>query len=356
MLGLARHSQLAGWGTLPPPSVAMTATSSLKYAVTQQPAYSLSNGMATTSNNQIDLTGYSSLSGYAHGKYTMAFSFRPNYSNTSYSSGQYLGNIGRFQVLDYSNIGTLPDGWFIYCVANTGYNSPVNFNLGYGTPGWNLSADLPGSYLDWNGTWFYIVVSVSTTQSDFADWNAPSFSTGNLFVRLTMYDQETGELYLKQDRKATDANMPVVTDLANPLITGNPYSTTTDLFDIRIFNAGSVGIDEHIINNFWCSYGTMFDPITLDQAGVAWRTTRPSKQIGSAVAWTNIQMTDTIVEGNAPNRNYWVKMSGDDLYSGTGNKAMGRSESVGWRETDAFNPSDVWSNAQNTIIPTDRNI
>lgn len=356
MLGTGRASQYAGWWGGGPAVVTMSATSKLGYEVYQTPSYSLNLGQATPTGNEIDLTGYTSLTGYAHGKYTMAFNFRPDYTNESYSSGEYLGNIGRFQVLDYSNIGVLPDGWFIYCVAETGYNTPVNLRLGYGTPGWNLSADLPGSYLDWQGTWFYIVVSVSTTQSDFAEWDAPSFSTGSLFVRFTIYDQQTGELYFKQDRKATDANMPNVADLANPLVCGNPYAPTTDLFDIRLFNSGSVSLNDQIISNFWCSYGTMFDPVTISQTSAAWRTTRPSAQIGNAVAWCNLPFTDNVVSGTTPNRSYWVKMSGDDLYSGTDDKGLGRSESTGWRETDAFDPSNVWDDVLNTDIPKDRNI
>lgn len=358
MLGIGRASQLAGWGTLPPPVVSMSTSSSVGYAVSQAPSYSLSNGMALTNGGQIDLTGYSSLAGYQHGKYTMAFSFRPNYSNTTYPANEYLGNIGRFQVLDYSNIGTLADGWFIYCTSNTWFDDSegVRLSFGYGTPGFGQGVALPGPYLDWNGTWFYVVISASPNAGDFVNFAPLSYTSGNMCCRIAVYDQETGELYARQDSRHNDPNMPVITDLANPLPAGNPYSPTGDLFDLRMFTAGSVGVGEQLINNFWCSYGTMFDPIGLDQTGTAWRTTRPSKQIGSAVAWTNIQMTDTIVEGTTPSRNYWVKTSGEDQLSHPNNKAMGRTENNGWYENSEFNPSEIWTNALNTSIPKDRNI
>jgi hypothetical protein len=355
MLGVAQTAQRAGWGGDLPINIAIASTSAIGYEVYQEPGYSLNIGMAAVKDNEVDLTGYTSLTGYAHGKFTMAFNFRPDYTNESYSTGEYLGNIGRFQVLDYSNIGVLPDGWFCYCVANTGYEDPVNLAFGYGTPGWNLTANMPGSYLDWQQKWLYIVISVSTTEDDFTDWNAPNWSEGSLYIRITVYDQETGELYFRQDRKGDDAEMPNVANLANPLLCGDPYNTTTDLFDIRMFTSGSVSLMDQTISNFWCSYGTMFDPFSIDQATVAWRTNRPSKQIGNAVAWANLPFTDVVQTGTTPNERYWVKLSGDDLLSGADDKGLGRSEINGWFEEDAFNASNVWDDIRSTLIPKDRN-
>lgn len=356
MLGLERDKESAKCqGDNARVEVTMVAKASLNYEVYQTPAFSMNLGHFAVLGNEINLTEYTSLTGYGHGKYTMAFSFRPDYTNESYNHGEYLGHIGRFQVLDYSNIGVLPDGWFICCVANTGYNTPVNLALDYGTPGWKLSADLPGSYLDWQHTWFYIVISVSISESDFTDWNAPSWSNGDLFVRITIYDQETGELYLCQDRKQNDATMPDVANLANPLVCGNPYNATADLFDVRLFNSSSVKIKDQLISNFWCSYGTMFDPLSIDQTTTSWRTTRPSKQIGNAVAWCNMPFIDSVVEETTHNKRYWVKMSGDDLFSGADNKGFGESEIVGYFEEDAFNPNPNWGNRISSLIPKDRN-
>jgi hypothetical protein len=96
--------------------------------------------------------------------------------------------------------------------------------------------------------------------------------------------------------------------------------------------------------------------VTISQTNAAWRTTRPSKQIGNAVAWCNMPFIDSVVEGTTPNRNYWVKMSGDDLLSGADDKGFGRSETNGYSEEDAFNPSNVWDDIISTDIPKDRNI
>jgi hypothetical protein len=361
MLGLGKASQYAGWWGGGPARVTMSASSKLGYEVYQTPVFSMNLGQSTWTGCEVDLTGYTSLTGYGQNKFTMMFNYRPDYSNTSYPTGEYLGNIGRMQVLDYSNIGVLPDGWFVYVTATTGYETPVNLSLGVGAAGnnWNTSLDFPGSYLDWMGRWYLIVISFSNTQDDFTDWDAPAFPTGKYFLRCMVIDQETGEVIIKQDRKVNDPNMPNVADLANPLPVDDPYTTTTDCFDARMFGSGSVEIQESLISNFWCSYGTMFDPLSIDQANTSWRTTRPDSIIGTAKAWVNTQYTDNVVEGTTPNRDYWIAGNDDELVYDTAstNKAVSRQINTPWVETDIFDPSNEWDSAVNyDIIPKDRNI
>lgn len=353
MLGLNRASQYAGWWSDSSPSVLMESTSALQYEVYQEPVFSMNLGQTPVLGGEIDLTGYTSLSGYGNGKYTLMFNYRPDYSNTSYPNGEYLGNIGRMQVVDYSE----SKNWFLYCTAGTGYDTPVNLSIGYGTPDWGLSMNLPGSYLDWMGRWYYIVITVSPNYGDFTDWSDPSGSTGTSYCRAMIYDQETGEVIFQQDRKVTDTTNPDVALLSNPLLVDDPYTATIDCFDIRLFASGSISILESLISNFWCSYGTMFDPLSIDQSTTAWRTTRPDEVIGSAQAWTNWQFTDSIVEGTTPNREYWVTASGDDLYSETDNKGIARQIFSGWVETDIYDPTNVWDDVVvYDIIPKDRNI
>jgi hypothetical protein len=115
---------------------------------------------------------------------------------------------------------------------------------------------------------------------------------------------------------------------------------------------------ENLISNHWCSYGTMFDAFSIDQQSTAWRTTRPSKQIGSAVAWVNSHFCDEVVEGTTPNRQYWIRTSDDDIYSDPNNtnKGLSRTVTSPWAETDAFEPSNVWDDIKTTTdIPRDRN-
>lgn len=359
MLGVALTAQRAGWGG-GPVIINISSQSAVSYECYQTPAFSLNLGMTTWDDNEVDLTGYTSLPGYQNGKYTLAFNWRPNYSDLDYASGTYLGNIGRFHVVDVTQLAG--PGFAVYCSAGISYNTPKELQITYGIDNEGLggaafTVEFPGAYADWMGGWYMVVVSVSPNVGDFTSWSAPGFASGDRYVRIAIYDQETGELIVKKDERWNAITEPDVANLANPLLSIDPYDTTTDCFEQRVFNSGSVPILENLISNHWFSYGTMWDPLSIDQATEAWRTTRPSRDIGSARAWVNMQTTEQVTTGTTPNELYWVGLSGRDLYSDPNatNKGFSRFSAQAWQEVNNNNPDQQWSNIESALIPKDRN-
>jgi hypothetical protein len=342
MLGLARHAQQAGWGAAGPNiTVSIESESQVNYAVYQEPSFSMALGHSTFQDNEIDLTDYTDLAGYAFGKFTLAFNYYPDYSNLEYDPGEYLGNIGRFHIVSLSE----DKDWFISCAAEITFDTN-QLVLIFGTPDGGEDLRLPGPYTDWNGTWLYVVITASLSETDFTDWDqADDFPrTGNLYVRAVVYNQETGEFITKIDTRFDDSTLPAVTALDNPLLVKDPFNTTTDCYDVRVFASGEVGLKESLISQLWASFGTMWDPLSIDTAAESWITTRPNKQIGSAVAWSNHHFTDTVIEGTTPDRRYWVKMSGDDIYKDPNNtdKGLARFVDAAWQEENLDDESQVF--------------
>ena len=357
MLGVALTAQRAGWGG-GPAVINISSASAVTYEVYQEPAFSLNLGMTSYDDTTVDLTGYTSLTGYQAGKYTLMFNWRPDYSDLDYPSGEYLGNIGRFHVVDVTQLAG--PGFAVYCSAGINYETPKQLTIVYGVDneglgGQSTSISLPGAYADYMGRWLQVILSVSPNQTDFTNWSAPGFETGDRYVRMVIYDQETGEQLAVKDGRWDAITEPDVANLPTTLPSKDPYSTTEDSFELRVFNSGSVLIGENLTSMQWFSYGTMFDPFSIDQATVAWRTTRPSGTIGNAVAWVNCQTTLRVDSGTTPNERYWVAPSDMDLLTAASDQAYSRFSSSAWYETNVDSPDQVWSNVESALIPKDRN-
>jgi hypothetical protein len=249
-------------------------------------------------------------------------------------------------------------GFAVYCSAGINSETPKQLQIVYGTDNEGIGGaaktiTLPGAYADYMGRWLQVILSVSPSQTDFSNWTGTG--SGDRYVRMVIYDQETGEQLAAQDRRWDAITEPDVANLPTTLPSKDPYTTTVDSFELRVFNSNSVDLLENLTSMQWFSYGTMFDPFSIDQATVAWRTTRPSGTIGNAVAWCNCQTTLRVDTGTTPNQRYWLAPSGMDLLTAANDEAYSRFSGSAWYETNVDNPSEVWSNCESALIPKDRN-
>jgi hypothetical protein len=125
----------------------------------------------------------------------------------------------------------------------------------------------------------------------------------------------TGELLGKQDFRGT-YDYPNFATVPNTFPAGSDFGANTQYMQTNCFGSGSEARPyRYRLANWWLAIGTMWDPLTATDT--SWRTNRPSRDIGTARAWYNIQMTDYLTRSDPTN--YFIKTSGMDLYSQASN-------------------------------------
>jgi hypothetical protein len=313
MLGLARHSQLAGWGSGGPPQAQFSSlTSALAYENYQQPSYSILTGyflndIAINTTGNYDLTGYSALAGFNNQKSTQMVTLRLTWPTSGIPSGDYVAAA-------FANEFKLTGGTLYFNPTISLSNSNTTLQVTVGTPGSGVNLTLPGSYSQYVDRWITVIWSASNTQSDYTAW-AGTTTGSQHFARTALYDTVTGELLGKQDFRGT-YDYPNFATVPNTFPAGSDFGANTQYMQTNCFGSGSEARPyRYRLANWWLAIGTMWDPLTATDT--SWRTNRPSRDIGTARAWYNIQMTDYLTRSDPTN--YFIKTSGMDLYSQASN-------------------------------------
>jgi hypothetical protein len=315
MLGLAKHSQLAGWGG-GPLKISYDNTSVFVPTSAQTPDFSFR--MNNTDRNwdvnntgQINLTGYTSLTGYHRWKYTaFAHVYLPSTGSgnfTDITANQYYGSTFNTSYYDYAQY--TPNSFNHTLTINTNSNTEFRIDFGYETGG-PPNVILPGSYTNYLDRWLTIVSCRSNTVNDFTAWNPTNQQFGTVsYMRTAVFDTLTGVLIVKKDQYQSGSftQSPDPATLPTTLnLNSNNWETGTIGFQVNGFGGGD---KEPILGGFWCGYGTMFDPLTSTDR--SWLTKRPNSTIGTAVAWINGQYTTDVTVGGQTA----VRQSDSDLYS-----------------------------------------
>lgn len=310
--------------------VLIDATSAMTLGVTQSPSYSWIQQSNTSqywwknynlyddSSGYMALSGYPSISGYNNNKFTHFMTMKL-YLADGLTDNQGIKMDMRFK----------DTGWD-YFTSNFayvyGYNTPVRLQINFPmVPGTEMPE---GDYQNYNGRWLTIVGSASNVSTDFSNWTGGS-ATGSQdqATRLTIFDTETGELLQRSDAWQTRSNViglvpNISTWIANA--SGNISTNQSDNISWSINGpAGApAGNSTITITNYWMSLGTMFDPIaeSINESNTSWRTTRPSRQIGNAHAWINMQ--STTIGNEADYVRAWGDSSGMDTYVQANNRQI----------------------------------
>jgi hypothetical protein len=316
MLGLGRASQYAGWWNQGGPAqVTMNSVASVNYAVEQTPSFSWLNvpdssttpivgapgRQALFAAGNINAANVSSQTGYNNNNWTTVCTFAIDYPTTG-----LVDNDGYKYDQKFQGDGSDFTSNMAWVIANDNVKLRINWP---GVP----SNDFPGSYTSYNGRWLTIVGSVSNDKANFAGWAGPA-GTYNYYTRFLTVDTETGEqISLRDDAYDTRlSGLPAdfATWISNA--SGNISTERSDAYSYSI-GGGSSGYPEEYLRiaNYWVSWGTMFDPLTVTDT--SWRTTRPSSQFGNATAWLNCQFAEY---GNTSGyAEVWSVTSGMDRFT-----------------------------------------
>lgn len=318
MLGAAQASQYAGWWSDRPPSVVMSATGALGYEVYQTPSFSWENNtgdgtyptntyITTLALGNVNVSSYSSLSGFNNNKWTMVMTFKLHMA-TGLTTNQGIKMDNKFQ--GASGDFTTNMAWV------AGYNSPVKLQINWPGDG---AIELPATGYDaYNDQWLTLVATCSNSSSDYLQWSGTG--TGSYYHRTCVYYTDTAELIKQYDTVSSTRPLgfPTAFDTWFTSAGGNISTNRSDSYS---YSLGGTLPDTQSgctikIANYWFAFGTMFDPIMQKAAGdSSWLTTRPSKTIGTAEAWFNGQMAT--VGNTASYANVWSTTNSMDNFTPT---------------------------------------
>jgi len=326
MLGVALNAQRAGWGEQPF-QVNIPVVTVIDQALYQTPSFSILTGVGGSPPNatdiiptgNFDLTDYDLNTGFNNKRSTIVatmYADWPTGLTSEFAALTWANELKNNGTIEYFNINLQNDNGNMIA-------TPIQGN--------SLTLGPTDSFID---RWLTLVCSTSETQSSFTNWTPPAFGSGD-YVRMAVYDTETGELLGKIDNRATVPTLQIENwPATTPANHSGSYGITLNSFG----SGTSPNFYNTRLCNYWACWGTMFDPLT--ESNTSWLTTRPSAQIGNAVAWINAQWTNDELAGSV----YFVSTSGQDLYSQADDRVMRTS---GWSTAD-------WAAYQSTtIIPKD---
>jgi hypothetical protein len=325
MLGLGRASQYAGWWGGGPLVVSITADAELASAVYQTPAYSFlynASDRAWSINNSgtYDLTGYSSLSGFNNLRYTTVQTVYLPWPS-GLSDGYYGSPI---------NVSLKQSGQTDLSLNGVLDIVSGSLKISYGYANNQPSVTLPGAYTNYTNRWLTFVNCGAETSSVYTNY-APT-GTGTNYLRLAVYDTETGELLGKTDRQDSSSRRSISAY-------GTSVSAQSGATNCVAINGFSGGGEQIRQSNLWYSFGTMFDPET--ETSGSWRTTRIPETVGTGSAWLSQSFTT-----------YAIDSTPDDYYadSATGIYSVASDFNLKFADsTSAFT-----TGYSTTIIPKDR--
>jgi hypothetical protein len=300
MLGLGRASQYAGWWGGGPININMAAPVDFVSTQYQTPAYSFlynasDRNWTVNPDGTYNLSGYSSLTGFNNLRYTVL-----NCVYLPWASGLADGYYGTTIAVELRQTGqsSLNLSGILDIVSGS-------LKITYGYANTQPQLTLPGAYTNYTNRWLTIVNCGAETSSVYSNWSTSSTS-GTNYLRLAVFDTETGELLGKTDYRDS-ANRRSISAYGSTSISASVGNA--DSVAINGFSGGGEQIRQ---SNLWYSFGTMFDPLT-ETAG-AWRTTRIPQTIGTGSAW----LSQSFTTYNTTSSNYYAD-SATGIYSVTGN-------------------------------------
>jgi hypothetical protein len=359
MLGVALNAQRAGWGT-GAPAANFVGISKLGYENRQTPSFSYLVGVNRPSwNVQEDAQANIANAAVTDNKgFAIATTFYMDWNEAT---------------VDPQDPNTIY-GFLHECVIKTATTSGnriesflqlrdgrLNITNRFETSNTiqRITKDLPGTWQDYNQRWLTLIFASSEDPGIYTNY-APvdnnlvpitGNTSGRWNTRSGLYDTETGELIQQLDWcPPTDFAFPGLADW--PMQSGDylpvPFNLNTGDWGIRVQGSINAFLEPapqpYRLANVWGSLGRGFDPA---QYSANVRTTRPSSQIGDAVAWYNIQFADYVTgSGSTP---YYIP-----VVSST--SVMSSNNSRAWDLTDGNNADQFNAGYSNTIIPRDRNI
>lgn len=342
MLGLARHSQYAGWGSVPlAPEIAATSSIAHEnylsdtYSRTNQQGVSFGMSMAGSDGNsgpdacEVNLTNYSSLTEFNDRRWTMAATIYLDWDPAGATPGDQIYTFFHQPRFFQSGYTDSNEFYGLNCFVQV-QDGDFYITSRIETPDTTRRAYQPlsGSWSDYSRRWLTVIYSGSDSVGsfdNFSDING-SLPGGNdsVYTRSSIYDTETGELLQSLDlvvlnttadpNGGWDWDFPEFSAYGNtlPIYTNNVPSGVTDYF-----YGPSPDVTARTIKvaNVWGSFGTMFDPISELDTSIF--TKFPAQQIGNAKAWYNLCMEDTVSITHYGSSHYFTKLHNQDLISQT---------------------------------------
>lgn len=273
MLGLARASQLAGWGQIPP-AFSSSTTSTMLSATSWDSGRTVDNHNTWTSplsgdnlSSSFDTTSLSNGNKVTHIQTVQLatadnFVFREDSVDTNYN---YLAADGMEALTQHTP-------FFVYLnEADREFIPVINPKLGQHSTSGDFSLLIDwGSYFwcrfdgiawdDLADKWITIMCSISTTQADFVNHNPPE-TFGNMYGRITIADAGTGELIVQRDLRLNQFNAPF-TDYTSR--TWRYRSTSGDSatawFYSQIRSGAAIDTGDILVAAGWAALGEMIDP------------------------------------------------------------------------------------------------
>jgi len=355
MLGLARHSQYAGWGSVPlAPAVVGTGT------IVQESYQSDTFVKDHTGGNMplagqdtstgldfanIDLTGYSSLTGFNDRRWTMATTFYLDWdpAGSAPSDGIYTFFAEpKFRQSGYTDSGEF---YSLNCFVQIQDGDLYITSRIETSTILRAYVPLPGSWSDYARRWLTVIYSGSEDDTSFSNFSdvldqSPGVND-SIYTRSSIYDTETGELLqsldlLKRNTTADPSNgwnwqFPEFSVYGNTLPILN--AGTGGYTDYLVAGLGSTTSRDYKFANFWASFGTMFDPVGELDTSIF--TKYPKNLIGNAKAWYNMTMEDTVQVTYSSQSTYFTKLHNQDLISQTNNAGLRIGTTLtDWNSTD----------------------
>jgi len=355
MLGVALTAQRAGWAETPARAI-IQSPSTLGYRTYQTPSFSMEMGSLSNNSGQVpfvgelDVEGIGDLPGANNKRCVIATTFKLNWqSGLEPGPGNFIMNF--FNDVKFYQPGfTEPDSfWGINAFTQFRDNLLAATGRMETPDGIFRSAEVfGGDYEEYNNRWLTFIYAEAETSSVFANFNPGSPSTGTYYGRSCVYDTETQALIQTLDIAFSPPSgfVPYLDYEGGTNIIGTDQDYESNNVRLNINTLGGGEFAEFVdqtqpwyINNIWCAFGSTFDPAAVPDTSLF--TTRPSRTIGDAEAWFNIQFVEANTGGN-----YQVIDQGESRYSESNDYAFE------WNGVLVDLPS-LYNTAE---IPKDRNI
>ena len=313
MLGLARHAQLAGWGTIPPglkDTITFTTAASAGvypryYAdftnMTNRPSFGSVRQIFADSSATIDMTGVTN--NYKKAVMASTFKLGTNWLSTSWSMGEYQGGFNDYHQFNALNIGPSIIGDWNYAASVNAMSYKVS------TGPFVQIQITPATFATYRNKWLTIISATSDSTSDFANWTGTGTNTYGYCERLYLVEADTGVILQQQDSYAQDNYFSADLSQSWQLNTGSyNYEQYLYLYSDDGTNFYNNNNDmEHLSS--WAAFGQTFDPATYytELLGVGIADT-----VAGVQAWSNLYYPSSGTEPNSYAREL-VLSNGDRL-------------------------------------------
>jgi len=313
MLGLARHAQLAGWGTIPPgmkDTITFTTAASNSvypryYAdftnMTNRPTFGVVRQSFVDSSATIDMTGVTN--NYKKAVMACTFKLGTNWLSTSWSMGDYQGGFNDYHEFNGVNTGPRITGDWNYA---SGVNA-MSYQVWTGS--FQIIQITPATFATYRNKWLTIISATSDSTSDFANWTGTGTNTYGHCERLYLVEADTGVILQQKDSYAQVNNFTPDLSQSWQLNTGSyNYGQYFYLYSEDGTNFQNDNNDmEHLSS--WAAFGQTFDPATYytELLGVGIADT-----VAGVQAWINLYYPSSGTEPNSYTREL-VLSNGDRL-------------------------------------------